>query len=381
MMRVARSLILALFALALLPSLAAASPMTGDSLGLSWFVVASVALGLGLLLGTGIMPSGAAGTELNAVTRRAYVPKNVVQIYKASPILGAALANAQPASGGVSSITVPVQGTPMTAAQATDYSGTFTAPSALQGITEADFNLKCVIVPIQFLGMEGIVQDGAAVIPLLEARMNDAGNQIADYLATQMMTNNVNGSVNIDGFPLMAATTGSYGNISRTANSWWQGKTRTASATTPSRITVMQDILAAAKAAGGEFPNIGFMGIGTWSKLAADFIGSENYRVTPGTAFSRETQGVEGTFTALSIAGVSIYPDLYSPEQQLILANTRYCSFYIHEAAAFAFTGFASTLPNMQLGYVGALVVVLEFVNVKPQSLELVTTYSTIDSL
>src|SRR5262245_35014189 len=138
------------------------------------------------LLGTGIVPSGAAGQELTAVTRRAYVPKNIVQIYKASPILAAALSNAQPASGGVSSVTVPVQGTPMTTAQATDYSGAFTAPAAQQGISEADFNLKAVIVPIQFLGMEGIVQDGAAVIPLLEARMNDAGNQIADYLATQM---------------------------------------------------------------------------------------------------------------------------------------------------------------------------------------------------
>src|SRR5438552_3115897 len=282
-------------ALLALPTLAPAS--TGHESSLSpWLsMLAALALGLGVLTGTGIMPTGAAATELTAVTRRAFVPKNVVQIYKASATLAAALANAQSASGGVSSVTVPVQGTPMTTAQATDYSGAFTAPAAQQGISEADFNLKCVIVPIQFLGMEGIVQQNAAVIPLLEARMNDAGNQVADYLSTQLFTNNVNGTINIDGLPLMAATTGTYGNIARAANTWWQGKTRTASATTPTRLTVMQDILAAAKAAGGEFPNIGIMGPGTWSKLAADIIGAESYKITPDSAFSDQSQGARAS--------------------------------------------------------------------------------------
>ena len=380
-MRLARLVVFAFFVLALLPSFAAAAQATGDHIGVSWLTVASFAIGVGVLLGTGIIPSGAIGTELSAVTRRAFVPKNIVQIYKASPVLAAALANAQMANGGVSSITVPVQGAPFVTAQPTDYSGAFSQPAAMQGITEADYNLKAMVVPIPFLGMEGIVQQNAAVIPLLEARMNDSGNAITDYLATQLFTNSTNGTINIDGLPLLAAATGTYGNISRTSNTWWAGKTRTASATTPSRITVMQDIIAAQKAAGGEVPNIGVMGPGTWSKLAADFIGAENYRVTPGSAFSRESMGVESTFLALSVAGVPIYLDMYCPEAVLYLFNTRYTSFYIHEAAAFAFTGFASTLPNMQLGYIGALVSVLEFLTVKPQTVELVTTYSTYDTI
>src|SRR5262245_9902017 len=130
------------------------------------------------LLGTGVVPSGAIGNELAVVTRRAFIPKNIVQIYKATPVLSAGLANAQTASGGVSSITVPVQGAPFVTAQATDYSGAFNAPSAAVGMSEADFNLCAVVVPIPFLGMEGILQLSAAVIPLIEARMNDAGNQV-----------------------------------------------------------------------------------------------------------------------------------------------------------------------------------------------------------
>lgn len=380
-MRFARLIILSFFLLALLPSLAAASQVAGDHIGVSWLTVAAFALGVGVMLGTGIIPSGAVGNELTAVTRRAFVPKNIVQIYKSSAILAAALANAQSASGGVSSITVPVQGSPFVTAQTTDYSGAFSQPAALQGISEADYNLKALVVPIPFLGMEGIVQQNAAVIPLLEARMNDAGNQIADYLSTQLFTNATNGSLNIDGLPLIAATTGTYGNIARAGNTWWQGKTRSASATTPTRITCMQDLISCAKTAGGELPNLGVCGPGTWSKLAADFIGAEQYKVTPGTAFSREAQGVEATFLALSVGSVPIYQDLYCPEGSVFYINTRYTSFYIHEAAAFAFTGFASTLPNMQLGYIGALVVVLEFLSVKPATVGLITGYSSFDVL
>src|SRR5947208_16328882 len=102
------------------------------------------------LAGTGIVPSGAIGAELTAVTRRAFVPRVPVQIYKATAILSAALANAQTASGGVSSVTVPVQGPPFVAAQATDYTGAFNQPAGQTGITGAEFNLKAAIVPIPF---------------------------------------------------------------------------------------------------------------------------------------------------------------------------------------------------------------------------------------
>jgi hypothetical protein len=327
-----------------------------------------------ILLGSGIVPTGAIGTELNAVTRRAFIPKAIVQIYSATPVLAAALANAQTASGGVSSITVPVQGSPFVTAQPTDYSGSFTQPAVQQGITEADFNLKAVVVPIPFLGMEGIVQMNAAVIPLLEARMNDAGNQIAAYLSTQLWTNAVQNSINIDGWPLIAqASAGTYGNIDRTvaANSFWNANVRTSAVST--RFGVLTQIVSAARAAGGEMPNMGVLSPGTWLQLANDFTGVENYRVTPGTGFDQDTQGVRGAFTAIMVGGVPIYIDPLAPDGQLILFNTRYVSFYIHEAAAFAFTGFASTLPNMQLGYVGALVAVLEFVCVKPSTVTITT--------
>ena len=331
------------------------------------------------LIGTGIVAGGALGTELQVITRRAFIPKLIVQLYNATPVLSAGLANAQTASGGVSSVTVPVQGAAMTTAQATDASGSFNQPAELVGISEADYNLKCVVVPIGFLGMEGLVQMNAAIIPRIEAKMNDAGNQCADYLNTQMWTNATDQSINIDGWPLIGATTGTYGNINRTlaANAFWRANAPALTGTpNPTRQLVLQGIISAAVANGGEMPNMGVMGPKTWLLLAQDFVGQEQYNITPGSSFDQSAQGARAAFTALMVAGVPIYMDVKSPEGQLLLYNTRYHSFYLHEAASFAFTGFASTLSNFQLGYVGALVAVLEHINVKPASVTTQTGYA-----
>lgn len=330
------------------------------------------------LIGTGIVPSGPQGIQLEATTRRAFIPKCVVQIYQATPTLAAGLANAQTASGGVSSITVPVQGTPMVQAQATDYSGSFAQPAVLTGITESDWNLTAVVVPIPFLGMEGIVQLSAAVIPLIEARMNDAGNQIGQYLSTQLWTNAAYGSLNIDGFPLIANNTGLYGNIDRTpaGNSWWRANVQT-DVGNPTRNAVLKWIVSAMFHNGGEMPNFCVCSPATWVLLAQDFTSLEQYVITPQSSFDQSNAGARSAFTALSVAGVPIYMDPFSPDGQFLFFNTRYYSFYIHEAAAFAFTGFASTLPNFQLGYIGALVCVLQDICVKPASMTVVTGFNS----
>src|SRR5262245_40631447 len=110
------------------------------------------------ILGQGILPSGPAGNELVAVTRRAFIPQVVVQIYQATPLLSALLANAEPIEGGVSPITAPVQGTAMVTTSATDYAGSFTAPQVQTGLQNAEFNLKAIVTPIPFYVMEGLVQ-------------------------------------------------------------------------------------------------------------------------------------------------------------------------------------------------------------------------------
>jgi len=332
-------------------------------------------------IGGGILP--ASGTsqfnELTYVTRRAFIPKLVVQIYNSTPLMAALIANSQTASGGVSSVSVPVQGSQFVNAQWSDYSGSFAQPSVQQGAYQAEFNLKLLVSPVPFLGMEGAVQQDYAIIPLIEARMNDATNVMMDSMATALYTNTSNQQQFI-GLPAAiddGTGTATYGNINRTTETWWKSKQYAAGSVNPTRQNVLQYISGTVKN-GAEVPTFGVCGFGTWTLLAQDYVGQENYMITPGSGFDGDANGPQAAFRALMVAGVPIYPDPYCPEGTMYFLNSNYMSLYIHEQASFAFTGFESTLPNFQIGYVGAVLMIAELVNTKPKAMTKITGYNSL---
>ena len=329
-----------------------------------------------MAIGGGILPAtgSAQFNELTYVTRRAFIPKLVVQLYNSTPLMAALIANSQSASGGVSSVTVPVQGAQFVNAQWSDYSGSFAQPSVQQGAYNAEFDLKLMISPVPFLGMEGAVQQDAAIIPLIEARMNDATNVMMDAMATALYNNTTNTQQFI-GLPAAVANSGTYGNIDRSTYTWWKSSQYAAGSVNPTRQNILQYISGTVKN-GAEMPSFGVCGFGTWTLLAQDFVGQEQYVITPGAGFDGETNGPQAAFRALMVAGVPIYPDPYCPEGIVYFLNTNYLSLYIHEQGSFVFTGFESTLPNWQIGYVGAVLMIAELVNVKPKAMTKVTGYN-----
>jgi hypothetical protein len=329
-------------------------------------------------IGGGIIPATGSSqyTELTYVTRRAFIPKMVVQIYNSTPLMAALIANSQTASGGVSSVTVPVQGSQFVNAQWSDYSGSFAQPSVQQGAYNAEFNLKLLVSPVPFLGMEGAVQQDYAIIPLIEARMNDATNVMMDAMATSLY-NNTSDTQQFTGLPIAVDSSGTYGGINRSTFSWWASKEYAAGSVNPTRQNVLQYISGTVKNC-AEVPTFGVCGFGTWTLLAQDYVGQEQYMITPGSGFDGDANGPQAAFRALMVAGVPIYPDPYCPEGTLYLLNTNYLSMYIHEQASFAFTGFESTLPNFQIGYVGAVLMIAEMVSTKPKSMTKVTGYNSL---
>jgi hypothetical protein len=329
-------------------------------------------------IGGGILPASGSTqfTELTYVTRRAFIPKLVVQLYNSTPLMAALIANSQQASGGVSSVTVPVQGSQFVNAQWSDYSGSFAQPSVQQGAYNAEFNLKLMIAPVPFLGMEGAVQQDAAVIPLIEARMNDATNVMMDAMATSLYNNTTNNQQFI-GLPAAVSDSGTYGNIDRGTYTWWKSKQYAAGSVNPTRQNILQYISGTVKN-GAEVPSFGVCGFGTWTLLAQDYVGQEQYVITPGSGFDSDANGAQAAFRALMVAGVPIYPDPYCPEGTVYFLNTNYLSLYIHEQGSFVFTGFESTLPNWQIGYVGAVLMIAELVNTKPKSMTKVTGYNSL---
>ena len=85
---------------------------------------------------------------------------------------------------------------------------------------------------------------------------------------------------------------------------------------------------------------------------------------------------MRAAFVALVVGGVPIYCDPYATEGSFYFFNDKYACFYLHEDATFSFTGFASSLPSFQLGYVGAVVTLGQFVCMKPKAATVVTGYS-----
>lgn len=330
------------------------------------------------LLGTGIVPAGSAATELTAITRRAFLPTLTVQIYNASPWLAALMSNAQIASGGISPITVPVQGSRMTTFAWGGYDASFGIPAQQNGIFDLEYNLKLGMVPVPFLGMEAAVQVDYAVVPRIEAVMNDAGNVMTDAFATATYTNTSNTQA-FNGLNLLiddGTNSSTVGNQSRTTYPVLKSKVYAAGSVNPTRQNVSQYINGAAKAC-GEAPSYGLMGFGTWSLLQQDFIGQEQYNITPGSAFDTSPEGPRSGFRALMVSGVPIFPDFYCPEGALYLPNSRYMNLYLHEQGSFAFTGFESTLANGQLGYIGLLLTLGELITTKPSSMVRVSGFNS----
>ena len=332
-----------------------------------------------MAIGGGILPAtgSAQFNELTYVTRRAFIPKLVVQLYNSTPLMAALIANSQQAPGGVSSVTVPVQGAQFGNAQWSDYSGSFAQPLVQQGAYNGEFDLKLMISPVPFLGMEGAVQQDAAIIPLIEARMNDATNVMMDAMATALYNNTTNTQqfIGLPGAVDDGTTLQTYGNINRSTFTWWKSKQYAAGSVNPTRQNILQYISGTVKN-GAEMPSFGVCGFGTWTLLAQDFVGQEQYVITPGSGFDGDNNGPQAAFRALMVAGVPIYPDPYCPEGTVYFLNPNYLSLYIHEQGSFVFTGFESTLPNWQIGYVGAVLMIAELVNVKPKSMTKVTGYN-----
>jgi hypothetical protein len=318
-------------------------------------------------LGSGIIPAaGAIANELGATVRRGFMPRFYVQIWKSAPLIAALLSSAQVATGGLSPITAPLQGNPMVTGQWVDYSGSFAQPGVQPGIQNAEFNLKAFISTIPFLGFEGLVQLDYSVVPLIEARMNDSTNVTIDTLSNSLY-NNVANVQQMIGLPAAiddGTFSASYGGIIRANNTFWKSTYVHGNGNvTPTRNLMLQYISQVSKTT-GEMPSIGIMGFGTWTLLAQDFTSQERYNITPGGGFGADKK-IESLFRALDVAGVPFYADPYCPEGTLYLVNTNYLSLYLHERAAFSFTGFESTLPNNQLGYVGAILTLSELVDVK----------------
>jgi hypothetical protein len=336
--------------------------------------------------GTGIAPAaGSVFDELTAVTRRAFVPQLVVQMYYASPALYYLWGNAQKAAGGLNQVTIPMQGQSMVQGQYIGYSGGFNAPVVTPGVQNGQFNLCFWAVPVPLPFGETVIQSTERVIPLLSARMNDVYAVTRQQVASNLYklnatTNPLYPNSFLDAFD-NGTNSPTYGGINRTspgnanfkgqyinagAGSTWDTNYHTSTAGW-TRAAMSALIMSITNTAGGEAPTFGVMNPADLATLNASFVGVENQYVMPGRAYDADTP-IRSSFPNINVAGVPIFADYFCPTGNTFFSNSKYTSIYISEDAAMDFSGFYSLVPLGQIGQQGVCVLGYNVISAKSSS-------------
>lgn len=338
------------------------------------------------LLNAGIIPGGAPGTEFQNTVRRIFIPELFVLLGQACPTLAMLLRSARVARGGVAPVTVSLQTTGMVSGAWTGYLGNFAAPQPIPGINaNAEFNQNMFVIPIPFLFTERAITDRARIVDILAARMSDARRYFADQMGNNVLftVNNGANTLQPSGF-LDAFDDGTnvttYGNVSRSTYPNWKGGYKSSAGAILNRksfnATIIQTgtkqwgnatIANGGPGGTGQAPNIVIMSPGDWTTLEQDFQNIETIYLTPGAQFGTGSK-INTGFRALTVGNTQIFFDQYCPTGTALIFDSRTFALFLNELAPFAFTGWESTVPVNQLGWVGALVVLLSLVCAMPRS-------------
>ena len=324
--------------------------------------------------GAGIVPADNTNlfAELTALTRRAYIPKVVVQLYYSSPTLMLLMGNAQRSAGGLNQITFPVQGQSMVQGAWTGYSGSFNKPQVIPGTQAAAFNTSYFTVPVPLVMGEALLQSTEAIVPIIDVRMNDVFAVTNQQMSSALFTNNAANPLMpqsfIDAYD-NGTNVATYGGISRGAanNAFWQGQFYPGAGAINTRQAWASRLIQITDRAGGEAPNCVMLSPADYAALNETFIGTEQVRVQPGNEFSMDT-AIRSSFPNLNINGVPFFCDHWIPTGEAYVPNSKYLSLYLSEDAPFAFSGFYSTIPLMQIAQVGVMIVGYNLLCTKPVS-------------
>jgi hypothetical protein len=323
------------------------------------------------ILGSGLIPSGPVGLELEATVRRVFAQMVVVLIYRQNPLLALLLRNAIRASGGVSPYTQPVQTGAYVTSSWMGPSGQFNLPTDVAATVNAEFNLCALATPVSSLGLEQLVtQDAIAVASRLMLKLNDLKNSALASLSTALFSSNAGNVLQM--FGLLDAyddgtTVATYGGLSRATYPAWAGLKVPAAGAILTRATFIPMMLRAVKNAGGEALDFVVMSIEDWTTLMTDFMSVERFNNDPTSRWGKDDP-VNSGFRGLLLGDTPIFFDLGLPAGTAIGFNSKYITLVIHEDANFAWTGWYSTIPQGQIASVGLSLTALNLVCSKPST-------------
>ena len=253
------------------------------------------------------------------------------------------MSNAKAARGGISQITIPIQGSPFVTFSWGSFGGDFPLPTDAAALQDAQFNLKLGMVPIGFFGMEAILQSSEVVVPKLRAVMSDAAVVMRQAFGQTLFTNNYANPLAWDSLAQAyddGTNAPAYGGITRAGQQMWQGQLIPAAGAQPTTRVGCAQILARVQAgAGGEAPDYAVMNPANWTALMTDFMGFEQYMTRPNSRYEADDV-VNSGFRGIMVLNTPIFPDPFCPLGSMFVVNSRYVGLYMSEYAPMTFSGF-----------------------------------------
>lgn len=323
-------------------------------------------------LGVGLVPGGAIGQEYQNLLRRVFARTVVVLLYKSSPLLAIMLRNAEKLSGGLSPFTQPVQTGSYVSSSWTGPAGNFAVPADSAQEANAEFNLCGLLTPVSYYGLETLVaKDATAVTSRLALKMNDMKNSALASLSSALFGSNAANTATqmyglLDAYDDGTSVT-TYGGLSRSTYTGWKGTKVTSAGAILTRAAMIPQMLRVVKASGGDALDFMVTSIEDWTTLLTDFMSVERYNTDPRSAYGKDDP-INAGFRGLMLGDTPIFFDPNLAAGTAIGFNSSYIGLGVHEDANFAWTGWQSTLGNMQIGYVGAQVTALNLVCKKPST-------------
>lgn len=238
-------------------------------------------------------------------------------------------------SGGERIVQPIMYGTNTTAGSYSGYDSLDTTPQ--EGIDAAEFNWKQYSASITISGEEMRKNGGSKtkIIDILDSRTKQARLGLQQQLVEGIFSDGTgNGGKNLTGLVAMVASTGTYGGITSTGNTWWQSYVNALNGALT--IAAMRTGFNTPSLGGKDHPNI----IVTTQTLYEKYEGllTATVQMNPSSTDSKKL--ADGGFQTLEFKGVPVVWDENCNSGVVYFLNTEHMKLVVHSDANFATTDF-----------------------------------------
>lgn len=196
-------------------------------------------------------------------------------------------------------------------------------------ITHANFDFKTISKPIVITGTEKIQNSGKSkIIDLVDSKIQAAEASLSKDLGTAMFAAST-AAKSFPGFVAMTAVTGTYGEIDKATNSWWQGQVDSTS-TVMTASGAFRSLVGDCTN-GADKPTVAVTTQDIYNDIQNSIAAQQRYVDTKMAAVG---------FENISVDGVTVIVDNHVLDGYCFLINEKFTKFVVQKQRDFKFTGF-----------------------------------------